>query len=92
MVDEQTKEKEVRHNMAFDNWQGRDNGVLSRADIRDRFQDAAQIFFDRTGKGVEARPTRPAPAVLPPPKADHTPAYIAAGAAILAAIIVTRRQ
>ena len=83
-----------------DNWQGRERlqGVLSRADVRDRFQDAAQIFFDRAGKGVngKVRIEGAEPAVSPggklTPKTDYTPAFIAAGAAIVAAIIVTRSR
>ena len=99
MVVKPTKEKgEI---MALrDNWQGRERlqGVMYRADVRDRIQDAAQIFFDRTGKGVngkvriEGLPPGVGPGGKITPKTDYTPAYIAAGAAIIAAIIVTRRK
>lgn len=74
--------------MAWGDGQGLDRlqEVIGREDLRDRFQDAAQIFFDRQGKGV-APPPPP-----PPPKTDYMPFIIAGAATILAAVIVTRKK
>jgi len=72
----------------FREWAGE---VMGRDDLRDRFQDFAQIWFDRNGMGVDgpALQVRQAP---PPPRTDYTPFYIAGAATLLAALIVTRKK
>tara|TARA_R110000824_G_scaffold241807_1_gene430566 strand:+ start:995 stop:1237 length:243 start_codon:yes stop_codon:yes gene_type:complete len=66
--------------------------VLGRDDVRDRFQQAAQTWFDRNGKGVDS-PRQFMPPLPPPkPKTDYTPIIIGGAATILAALIVTRKK
>jgi len=72
--------------MAWGDGQGWQN-VMSREELRDRVQDAAQIFFDKNGKGVSKLPPPP-----PPPKTDYLPFIIGGAATIVAALIVTRKK
>tara|TARA_R110000744_G_scaffold224319_1_gene342908 strand:- start:244 stop:486 length:243 start_codon:yes stop_codon:yes gene_type:complete len=64
--------------------------VGSRSDLKDKFQSAAQRYFNQQGLGM-----------LPPPalsqvvvknKTDYLPFIIGAVATILAALIVTRSK
>jgi hypothetical protein len=72
--------------------------VLGRQDLRDRFQDAAQTYFDRQGRGVtfdrdgRLAPAGRLPPAPPPLKTDYTPFIIAGMATIAAAFIVTRKK
>ena len=64
--------------------------VIGRGELKDRFQDAAQMYFDRQGNGrpADTRPALPPP----PPKTDYLPFIIGGAATIVAALIVTRKK
>ena len=67
--------------------------VGSRSDLKDKFQSAAQRYFNQQGLGI--LPPSPPPAlsqVVVKNRTDYLPFIIGAVATILAALIVTRSK